>query len=158
VTAKQAADADDVIMISDHGKAVRFSVKELRGASRASGGVRGIQLGPKESLVGMEVVTPKMQLLTVTANGYGKRTPFEHYPRHHRGGGGVVTHQVTDKTGIVVAARTVNETQELMMISRGGIILRTRIDSITPSAAARRASASWAWAPATLSPQYPAST
>jgi DNA gyrase subunit A len=73
-----------------------------------------------------------MQLLTVTANGFGKRTPFEEYPRHHRGGGGVITHQVTDKTGPVVAARTVNGRQELMIISASGIILRTRIDSIPP--------------------------
>jgi DNA gyrase subunit A len=80
----------------------------------------------------MEVVTPKAQLLTVTANGYGKRTPFEYYPRHHRGGGGVISHQVTEKTGPVVAARTVNNMQELMIISRDGIILRTRMDSIPP--------------------------
>ena len=132
VTAKQAAEGNDVVFISDRGRAVRFSVKELRAASRASGGVRGIQLAPNENLVGMEVVTPKMQLLTVTANGFGKRTPFEGYPRHHRGGGGVITHQITDKTGPVVAARTVNARQELMMISASGIILRTRIDSIPP--------------------------
>lgn len=131
VTAKQVAEDDDVIVISDHGKAVRFSVKELRGASRGSGGVRGIQLGKDESVVGMEVATPKMQLLTVTTNGFGKRTPFEGYPRHHRGGAGVVTHQITDKTGPVVAARSVNEMQELMIISASGIILRTRIDSIS---------------------------
>jgi DNA gyrase subunit A len=132
VTAKQAAENDDVVLISDHGKSVRFSVKELRAASRASGGVRGIQLAPDEGLIGMEVVTPKMQLLTVTANGFGKRTPFEEYPRHHRGGAGVITHQITDKTGPVVAARTVNGRQELMIISASGIILRTRIDSIPP--------------------------
>jgi DNA gyrase subunit A len=130
VTAKQAAEEDDVVMISDRGRAVRFSVKELRGASRASGGVRGIQLSPDENLVGMEVVTPKMELLTVTLKGFGKRTPFEEYPRHHRGGSGVITHKTIDKTGPVVAARTVHDMQELMMISTSGIILRTRIDSI----------------------------
>ncbi len=130
VTAKQVSDEDDIILISNQGKSVRLAVKELRQASRASGGVRGIQLGPNEALVGMEVVTPKMQLLTVTANGYGKRTRFEDYPRHHRGGAGVLTHQITDKTGPVVAARTVNEMQELMIVSASGIILRTRIDSI----------------------------
>jgi len=132
VTAKQAAENDDVILISDRGRAVRFPVKELRAASRASGGVRGIQLGKDENLVGMEVVTPKMQLLTVTANGFGKRTPFEAYPRHHRGGSGVITHQINEKTGPVVAARTVHAMQELMIISESGIILRTRIDSIPP--------------------------
>jgi len=71
-----------------------------------------------------------MQLLTVTGNGFGKRTPFEEYPRHHRGGSGVVTHETTSKTGPVVAARTVHDMQELMIISQGGIVLRTRMDSI----------------------------
>ena len=130
VTAKQAAENDHVVMMSDHGKAVRFAVKELRAASRASGGVRGIRLGEGEWLVGMEVVTPKQQILTVSAKGYGKRSPFEQYPTQHRGVGGVVSHRITDKTGPVVAARTVDEMQELMLISSGGIIIRTRIDSI----------------------------
>ena len=68
----------------------------------------------------------------MTAKGFGKRTPFGEYPRHHRGGAGVITQQVTEKTGPVVAARTVHDMQELMIISASGIILRTRIDSIPP--------------------------
>jgi DNA gyrase subunit A len=129
-TAKQVHEDDEVVVVTSEGRAVRFSVKELRPASRSSGGVRGVSLSKKDRLVSMEVVTTGAQLLSVTANGFGKRTPFEYYPRHHRGGAGVVSHQVTPKTGPVVVARTVNEMQELMIISRGGIILRTRIDSI----------------------------
>jgi DNA gyrase subunit A len=130
ITAKQVAENDHVVLVTGEGKSVRFAVKELRAASRASGGVRGISLGKDDSLVSMEVVTPKRQLLTVTANGFGKRTAFDQYPVHHRGGGGVVTHQTTEKTGLVVVARTVRDTQELMLVSRSGIILRTRMDSI----------------------------
>jgi DNA gyrase subunit A len=129
VTAKQVHDDDEIVLVTSGGSSVRFSVGELRSASRQSGGVRGISLGKRDRLVSMEVVTLRSQLLTVTANGFGKRTLFEQYPRHHRGGSGVVTHEITGKTGPVVAARTVNDMQELI-ISRGGIILRTRIDSI----------------------------
>ena len=130
VTAKQAAENDHVVLVSGQGRSVRFSVEELRAASRMSGGVRGIAVGKDDSLVSMEVVAAGQQLLTVTANGFGKRTAFEQYPTHHRGGGGVITHQTTEKTGRVVVARTVHEDQELILVSRNGIILRTRVDSI----------------------------
>jgi DNA gyrase subunit A len=130
VVTRLAAEGDDVILITSDGRAVRFAVDELRSASRASGGVRGIRLGRGAHLVSMEVVKPGEQLLTVTANGYGKRTPVEEYPRHSRGGQGVITHEVTDKTGPVAIARMVNPMQELIVISADGIVLRTRLDSI----------------------------
>jgi hypothetical protein len=130
VVARLAAEGDDVIPITSDGRAVRFAVDELRSASRASGGVRGIRLGRGAHLVSMEVVKPGEQVLTVTANGYGKRTPVEEYPRHSRGGQGVIAHQVTDKTGQVAIARMVNPMQELIVISAEGIVLRTRLDSI----------------------------
>ena len=130
VVARLAAEGDDVILITSDGHAVRFAVDELRSASRASGGVRGIRLGRGAHLVSMEVVKPGEQVLTVTANGYGKRTPVEEYPRHSRGGQGVIAHQVTDKTGQVAIARMVNPMQELIVISSDGIVLRTRLDSI----------------------------
>jgi DNA gyrase subunit A len=130
VVARLAAEGDDVILITSDGHAVRFAVDELRSASRASGGVRGIRLGRGAHLVSMEVVKPGEQVLTVTANGYGKRTPVEEYPRHARGGQGVIAHEVTDKTGQVAIARMVNPMQELIVISAEGIVLRTRLDSI----------------------------
>jgi DNA gyrase subunit A len=130
VAARLAAEGDDVILITSDGHSVRFAVDELRSASRASGGVRGVRVGRGAHLVSMEVVKPGEQLLTVTANGYGKRTPVEEYPRHSRGGQGVITHEVTDKTGPVAIARMVNPMQELIVISAEGIVLRTRLDSI----------------------------
>ncbi len=130
VVARLAAEGDDVILITSDGHSVRFAVDELRSASRASGGVRGIRVSRGVHLVSMEVVKRGEQLLTVTTNGYGKRTPVEEYPRHARGGQGVITHQVTDKTGPVAIARMVNAMQELIVISADGIVLRTRLDSI----------------------------
>ncbi len=130
VNARLATDDDDIVLVTSDGQAIRFPVRELRAASRASGGVRGIKLNPGASVVGMDVVVPGHQLFTISEKGFGKRTPFEDYPRHHRGGGGVRTYNITPKTGPLVAARTVSADQELVLVSREGIILRTRMDSI----------------------------
>jgi DNA gyrase subunit A len=130
VVARLTAEGDDVILVTSDGHAVRFAVDELRSASRTSGGVRGVRLGRGAHLVSMEVVRPGEDLLTVTDNGYGKRTPFEEYPRHSRGGQGVITQKVTDKTGPVAIARTVNDSQELILMSQDGIVLRTQVKYI----------------------------
>ncbi len=130
IAARLAAQGEDVIVVTSDGHSVRFAIDDLRSASRMSGGVRGVRLGRGARLVSMEVVKAGEQLLTVTTNGYGKRTPVEEYPRHSRGGQGVITHQTTDKTGKVVIARMVNPSQELIVISAEGIVLRTRLDSI----------------------------
>ena len=131
VSAKLAHEEDDVVLITSDGQSVRFPVAELRSASRASGGVRGIRLNKKARAVSMEVASAGEQLLTLTANGHGKRTPIEEYPTHHRGGAGVITFKVMDKTGPVVTARMVNDSQELIVISQNGIVLRTRMDGIS---------------------------
>ncbi len=130
VSAKLAAEDDEAVVITSDGQAVRFPVGELRSASRASGGVRGVRLGRDARVVTMEVVSAGDQLLTVSANGFGKRTPVAEYPTHHRGGGGVITFNVLDVTGPVVAARMVRDSQELIVISQEGIVLRTRVEGI----------------------------
>ena len=131
VSAKLAHEEDHVLMVTSDGQSVRFPVAELRSASRASGGVRGVRLDKGAHAVSMEVASTGDQLLTLTANGYGKRTPIEEYPTHHRGGGGVITFKVLDSTGPVTTARMVKDSQELIVISREGIVLRTRMDGIS---------------------------
>jgi DNA gyrase subunit A len=130
VAAKLVHEDDEVVMITSNGQATRFPVEELRSASRTSGGVRGIKLQKGGRVVSLEVVTPAHELFTITENGFGKRTPFEDYPAHHRGGQGVRNYDITKKTGIVVASRTVNAGQELIVISKEGIVIRTRMDQI----------------------------
>jgi DNA gyrase subunit A len=130
IAAKLVHEDDEVVMITSNGQAVRFAVEELRSASRTSGGVRGIKLAKGGKVVSLEVVTPGSELFSITENGYGKRTPFEDYPAHHRGGQGVRNYEITKKTGPVVASRTVNAAQELIVISQDGIVIRTRMDSI----------------------------
>jgi DNA gyrase subunit A len=121
----------EIILITEQGQAVRFGVDQLREASRASGGVRGVRLAPGDRLAGMDVVDPSAQLLIVTQLGYGKRTPLSAFPSKGRGIGGVRALRATPKTGPVAAARVVQGPEELMMISSGGIVIRTPVDTIS---------------------------
>ena len=131
VFARLCKEGDDVIMVSAQGKAIRFRASELRAASRMSGGVRGMRLQPKEDeIVALETVVPEAMLLTTSETGLGKRTSFNEYPRHSRGGQGVITHNVTERTGRVVSARAVFPTHELIVMSESGIVMRTTVDSI----------------------------
>ena len=128
----QVAGADDqVLIVTEAGQSIKFSVAKLRTASRTSGGVRGIRLAPGDSVVGMEIAVPDGEMLVMSAYGFGKRTPFKSYPLQHRGGGGVRTFKVVEKTGRVVAARIVHLTDELMLVSANGIVIRTTVDSIS---------------------------
>jgi DNA gyrase subunit A len=121
----------EIILVSERGQAVRFGIDQLREASRASGGVRGIRLAPGDRLASMDVVDPAAQLLIVTQLGYGKRTPLSAFPTKGRGIGGVRALRATPKTGPVAAARIVQGPEELMMISSGGIVIRTPVDTIS---------------------------
>ncbi|HTE87168.1 MAG TPA: DNA gyrase C-terminal beta-propeller domain-containing protein, partial [Dehalococcoidia bacterium] len=130
IAAKLATADAHVLFVTRMGIANRFAVKDLRVASRTSGGVRGLRLAAGDQVVSLEVVVRGGQLLTISANGYGKRTPFEQYSPHSRGGSGMANFKITDKTGPVVAGRAVNGTRELMIISTDGVVLRTTVDSI----------------------------
>src|SRR5438309_1777392 len=132
IGAKLARADDDVLMITAQGKAIRFTVAELRSASRTSGGVRGIRLGSKSDKVVSLNLTPKdSELLVVTEHGYGKCTPIDDYPTQSRGGNGVITLKVTEKTGKVATARVIYEhDNDLMIISASGIVIRMDVDTI----------------------------
>src|ERR1700694_49233 len=131
IGAKLAHADDDVLMITAQGKAIRFTVEELRSASRTSGGVRGIRLAKGDTVVSLNLTPKDSELLIVTENGFGKRTPIEEYPRHSRGGGGVITSKVTEKTGSVATARIITEKDnDLMIISSGGVVIRTDVNTI----------------------------
>src|SRR6266496_2246046 len=125
IGAKMAHADDDVLLISALGQAIRFSVSELRSASRTSGGVRGIRLTPSDQVVSLNLAPDDSELVVVTEYGYGKCTPIDDYPRHNRGGGGVITLRVTEKNGRVAAARIITEKDsDLMIISAAGVVIR----------------------------------
>src|SRR5437763_3717356 len=131
IGAKLAHADDDVLIITAQGKAIRFTVAQLRSASRMSGGVRGIRLAEDDTVVSLNLTPKDSQLLVVTEHGYGKRTPIEEYPVQSRGGGGVITLKVTEKTGAVAAARVITEKDnDLMIISAGGVVIRTDVSTI----------------------------
>src|SRR6266496_3802719 len=131
IGAKLAHADDDVLMISARGKAIRFTVAELRSASRTSGGVRGIRLSKGDKVVSLNLAPKDGELLVVNENGYGKRTPVDEYPSQSRGGGGVITSKVTGKTGLVATARVITEKDnDLMIISAGGVVIRTDVSTI----------------------------
>ncbi len=128
---KHCRAGDHIILVTERGQSARFDVDILRTASRISGGVRGIKLSAGDQLASMDVVVPDAQLLVVTRNGYGKRTPLSAYPVKGRGIGGVRAINTTSKTGPVAAARVVHGYEELMMISAGGIVIRTPLETIS---------------------------
>ncbi|MCH7810146.1 MAG: hypothetical protein IH863_06175, partial [Chloroflexi bacterium] len=131
VNAHICSDDDDAIMVTARGQAIRFAVKALRSASRLSGGVRGIRLASGDTVIGLEIAREGYNLLVASAQGHGKRTPVEDYPRHNRGGQGVITFKTHPKSGPLVHARAVDPEHELMMISENGIMLRTPVKHIS---------------------------
>jgi len=126
-TAVTAMDQDEVLMITQKGKASRFKVAELRASSRTSGGVRGIRLDEGDAVVSMDVAVGGAYVLIISYNGYGKLTHIEDYPTHHRGSTGVKTLDISEKTGDVAASRVVMPQDELMIITAEGIVIRTPV-------------------------------
>jgi len=122
----------DIMLFSDSGKAVRFSEDEVRPMGRVAAGVRGMRLGPDAQVIAL--LTPaadeECSVLTATENGYGKRTSLAEYPRHGRGTQGVIAIETSDRNGKVVAARLVNGSGELMLITNRGVLIRTRVREI----------------------------
>jgi DNA gyrase subunit A len=112
------------------GKAIHFPESQIREMGRTARGIRGIKLSKGDEVVGMEVVTPHTQILTVTARGYGKRTQASEYRIQNRGGSGIFTVKRTQKTGDVVGIKIVADEDELMLISNKGKILRLRATDI----------------------------
>ncbi|WP_347554801.1 DNA gyrase subunit A [Robbsia sp. KACC 23696] len=121
----------DVMLFSDAGKAVRFDEGDVRAMGRDARGVRGMQLEDGQSVIAMLVAENDQQsVLTATANGFGKRTPIEEYTRHGRGTKGMIAIQTSERNGKVVAATLVEPNSELMLITTGGVLIRTRVSEI----------------------------
>jgi DNA gyrase subunit A len=122
--------AQDILLFSSSGKAVRFSEANVRPMGRTACGVRGIRLEPPQQLMSL-IVASEGDVLTVTENGYGKRTPIDQYPVHGRGGQGVISIQTSDRNGPVVGAVQVVEEDEVMMITDRGTLVRNRVAEIS---------------------------
>ncbi|MBS0552038.1 MAG: DNA gyrase subunit A, partial [Proteobacteria bacterium] len=121
----------DVMLFSDAGKAVRFAETDVRPMGRDARGVRGMTLEDGQAVIAMLVAKDESQsVLTATENGYGKRTPVAEYTRHGRGTKGMIAIQTSDRNGKLVGAVLVEPTDEVMLISTGGVLIRTSVESI----------------------------
>ncbi|MBO4789729.1 MAG: DNA gyrase subunit A, partial [Oxalobacter sp.] len=121
----------DVMLFSDAGKAVRFEEKEVRPMGRAARGVRGMQLEEDQHVISLLVAGDEQQsVLTATENGFGKRTSILEYTRHGRGTKGMIAISTSERNGKVVAATLVNASDEIMLITTGGVLIRTRVSEI----------------------------
>jgi DNA gyrase subunit A len=127
-----ATDQDDVLLVTQKGQSIRFPVASLRASSRTSGGVRAIRLASGDRVVSMDKAEPEAFLLVVTSGGFGKLTPVKQYPRQHRAGSGVKTFKIAEKTGEVAAAKVVSLSEQVMIISAGGIVTRTPVREKDP--------------------------
>ncbi len=121
----------DVMLFSSGGKAVRFDENDVRPMGRTAHGVRGMALEPTQTVISMLVAEDEIQsVLTATVNGYGKRTPIVEYTRHGRGTKGMIAIQQSERNGQVVAAALVRPDDEVMLISTGGVLIRTPVKAI----------------------------
>jgi DNA gyrase subunit A len=121
----------DVMLFSDSGKAVRFDENDVRPMGRQARGVRGMQLDDGQQVIAMLVAEDEQQsVLTATENGYGKRTPIAEYTRHGRGTKGMIAIATSERNGKVVAATLVRADDEIMLITTGGVLIRTRVAEI----------------------------
>jgi DNA gyrase subunit A len=121
----------DVMLFSSSGKAVRFEETDVRPMGRAARGVRGMLLDKGQQVISMLVAEDEEQsVLTATENGFGKRTPIVEYTRHGRGTKGMIAIQQSGRNGQVVAAALVRPDDEVMLISTGGVLIRTRVKTI----------------------------
>lgn len=123
----------DVLLASQNGKAIRFPENEARPMGRTSRGVRGMQLEGDDRVIGMEVVsdTTAATLVTVTEKGFGKRTNLDEYRQQGRGGKGIITIKTSERNGQVVDIKLINEDFDLMFITDGGKVLRTRVADLS---------------------------
>ncbi|MFJ3045403.1 DNA gyrase subunit A [Herbaspirillum chlorophenolicum] len=123
--------AHDVMLFSDSGKAVRFDENDVRPMGRLARGVRGMNLEETQQVIALLVAENEQQsVLTATENGFGKRTPITEYTRHGRGTKGMIAIQTSERNGKVVAATLVEPTDEIMLITTGGVLIRTRVSEI----------------------------
>ena len=132
IEAKLTSGEAEIMIAAREGKAIRFNENTVRPIGRVGAGVRGITLDEGDEVVGMICVEPesKQDVLVLSENGYGKRTDLDEYRITNRGGKGVKTINVTDKTGKLVSIQAVTDENDLMIINRSGITIRTAVDGI----------------------------
>ena len=125
---------DNVVLVTSKGMCITFDEKDVRPVGRSAQGVLGIRLNDEDAVIGMESIladNKKATLLAITENGFGKRTELDEYRVQNRGGRGVITYKITPKTGNIVGIRIVDETDDVMLITDTGTIIRLNVGGIS---------------------------
>ena len=131
ISVKRTNGDKDIILVTSHGMSIRFNEEDVRDMGRNSIGVKGISLTKEDKVVGMSLVEKGKDLLVISQKGQGKRTSLEEYRTQIRGGKGIKTYNVKDQTGKLVGAKVVDETNEIMIISQSGTIIRIQVAGIS---------------------------
>ncbi len=120
----------DIILVTKNGKSIRFSENGIRSMGRNATGVRGIRLKNDDRVISMAIVKDENELLTISENGYGKRTAVGNFRLQSRGGSGIIAMRVTAKTGKLIDAIDISESEDIMIITENGVVIRQSIDDI----------------------------
>ncbi|MCZ7604665.1 MAG: DNA gyrase subunit A [Planctomycetota bacterium] len=119
--------SDEIVLVTRNGYSIRFNETDARTMGRVAAGVRGIDLRKGDIVVGAAVVNRNASFLSICSKGYGKRSSFDDYRIQSRGGKGIINYKINDKTGHVVSAKSIFEGDEIMLMTRGGVVLRTAV-------------------------------
>ena len=121
---------ENILIATHQGRAITFDETEVRAMGRQAAGVRGIRLNEGDYVVGAARARKGAQVLSITENGYGKRTPVEEFSVHHRGGSGILLHGITEKTGYIAGIAVVDSENDLMIITDDGVMIRVPVEDI----------------------------
>ncbi len=130
IEAKLSEGKNDIIIGTKNGMAIRFNEKDVRDMGRTATGVRGIKLGKNDVVIGMIVIKNATTLMVVTEKGFGKRSEIEDYRLTKRGGKGVITVKTSDRNGKLIAMKEVNDSDELVIITTGGMVIRQSVSEL----------------------------
>ena len=128
---KQTRGDANIVMITSDGYAIIFNEKNIRAMGRSASGVKAITLRSGDSLIALDIATQGEDLMIVSENGYGKRTDLKQYPIQNRGGKGIKTYKVTEKTGKVSCASVVNQNNDIMLVNSNGVGIRIKTEDIS---------------------------
>ena len=131
INVMETSGDDEMMIVSRKGKSIRFHETDVREMGRTATGVRGIQLDADDAVVVMDRIEENSKLLVVSEYGYGKQTVVSEYRRQTRGGKGIKTYNITDKTGELIGARIVVPGDEIMIINNIGVLIRLNVDDIS---------------------------
>lgn len=131
IEVKATDDSKDIFLVTKKGQCIRFHETDVRITGRVSMGVIGMKLNEGDQVVGMQMDTQGQNLLIVSENGMGKRTPIEEFSPQNRGGKGVLCYKITEKTGCVIGAKLVKDDHDIMMITTEGVVIRISVNDIS---------------------------